>query len=194
MAPALGTITLTPWVLRPITRMASQASTLDPDGPGDLGELDRADELGQLARARAAVWPQGKPQERVLNAAPFLARYGPPLLEQVRELHLAPRAARLDVREHLLEIAHARRERLHLAQPAMHAIQPLAHELEGFAEALFERALQLLVDGDAIDSRKSGGYSLKPGALDRASAGFALFVLLSWMHLKCIPLLPDVIF
>ena len=37
--------------LRPITRMASQASTLDPDGPGDLGELDRADELGQLARA-----------------------------------------------------------------------------------------------------------------------------------------------
>jgi uncharacterized protein YllA (UPF0747 family) len=42
-------------------------------------------ELAQLARARAAVWPQGKPQERVLNAAPFLARYGPSLLEQVRD-------------------------------------------------------------------------------------------------------------
>jgi hypothetical protein len=31
------------------------------------------------------VWPQGKPQERVLNIAPFLARYGPPLLTEVHE-------------------------------------------------------------------------------------------------------------
>jgi bacillithiol biosynthesis cysteine-adding enzyme BshC len=42
-------------------------------------------ELAQLARARAAVWPHGKPQERVLNAAPFLARYGPSLLEELRD-------------------------------------------------------------------------------------------------------------
>jgi bacillithiol biosynthesis cysteine-adding enzyme BshC len=46
-------------------------------------------ELGQLGRARSAVWPQGKPQERVLNVVPFLARYGPPLLA---ELHEAIRA------------------------------------------------------------------------------------------------------
>jgi uncharacterized protein YllA (UPF0747 family) len=37
-------------------------------------------ELGQLARARTAVLPTGKPQERVLTVAPFLARYGPELL------------------------------------------------------------------------------------------------------------------
>ena len=37
-------------------------------------------ELGQLARARTAVVPDGKPQERVLTVAPFLARYGPVLL------------------------------------------------------------------------------------------------------------------
>ncbi len=37
-------------------------------------------ELTQLARARTAVWPQGKPQERLLTLAPFLARYGPMLL------------------------------------------------------------------------------------------------------------------
>jgi uncharacterized protein YllA (UPF0747 family) len=37
-------------------------------------------ELGQLARARTAVLPNGKPQERVLTLAPFLARYGPGLL------------------------------------------------------------------------------------------------------------------
>jgi bacillithiol synthase len=37
-------------------------------------------ELSQLARARGAVLPGGKPQERVLTIAPFVARYGPDLL------------------------------------------------------------------------------------------------------------------
>ena len=41
-------------------------------------------ELGQLARARTAVWPQGKPQERLLSIPPFLARYGPGLLTELR--------------------------------------------------------------------------------------------------------------
>jgi len=42
-------------------------------------------ELAQLARARTAVMPGGKPQERVLTVAPFLARYGPDLLSGLRE-------------------------------------------------------------------------------------------------------------
>ncbi len=37
-------------------------------------------ELGQIARARNAVLPLNKPQERVLTVAPFLARYGPDLM------------------------------------------------------------------------------------------------------------------
>jgi len=37
-------------------------------------------ELAQLARARASVRPEGKPQERVLALPGFLARYGPDLL------------------------------------------------------------------------------------------------------------------
>ena len=40
-------------------------------------------ELGQLAKARAAVLPNQKPQERVLTVAPFLARYGPALLPEL---------------------------------------------------------------------------------------------------------------
>jgi uncharacterized protein YllA (UPF0747 family) len=40
-------------------------------------------ELGQLAKARAAVLPNQKPQERVLTVASFLARYGPALLEEL---------------------------------------------------------------------------------------------------------------
>ncbi len=42
-------------------------------------------ELGQIARARAAVLPNGKPQERVLTAAPFLARHGPTLVEALTD-------------------------------------------------------------------------------------------------------------
>jgi len=37
-------------------------------------------ELTQIARARTAVLPGNKPQERVLTVAPFLARYGPDLV------------------------------------------------------------------------------------------------------------------
>ena len=40
-------------------------------------------ELGQIGRARTAVQPGGKPQERVLTVAPFLARYGPRLLDEL---------------------------------------------------------------------------------------------------------------
>jgi bacillithiol biosynthesis cysteine-adding enzyme BshC len=42
-------------------------------------------ELGQLARARTAVMPAGKPQERGLTIAPFLARYGPSLLAELTD-------------------------------------------------------------------------------------------------------------
>lgn len=42
-------------------------------------------ELGQIAKARGMVLPDNKPQERVLTVAPFLARYGPSLLIELRE-------------------------------------------------------------------------------------------------------------
>jgi Uncharacterized protein conserved in bacteria len=42
-------------------------------------------ELGQLTKARTAVMPGAKPQERVLTVAPFLARYGPALLAELAD-------------------------------------------------------------------------------------------------------------
>jgi uncharacterized protein YllA (UPF0747 family) len=39
--------------------------------------------VSQLARARAALMPEGKPQERVLTMASFLARYSGSLLDQI---------------------------------------------------------------------------------------------------------------
>ena len=47
-----------------------------------IAALKRANEtvLGQVARARSAVLPTGKPQERVLTYASFAIRYGPALL------------------------------------------------------------------------------------------------------------------
>ncbi|MGH7567646.1 MAG: bacillithiol biosynthesis protein BshC [Gemmatimonadales bacterium] len=48
-----------------------------------IASLKRGNEtlLGQLARARATVYPNGKPQERVLTIASFLIRHGPALLD-----------------------------------------------------------------------------------------------------------------
>jgi uncharacterized protein YllA (UPF0747 family) len=42
-------------------------------------------ELSQIARARTAVYPGGKPQERVLTVAPFIARYGPALITDLAD-------------------------------------------------------------------------------------------------------------
>jgi bacillithiol synthase len=42
-------------------------------------------ELGQITKARTLVLPDNKPQERVLTIAPFLARYGPGLIFEMRE-------------------------------------------------------------------------------------------------------------
>jgi bacillithiol biosynthesis cysteine-adding enzyme BshC len=40
-------------------------------------------ELGQVSRVRASLRPDGKPQERVLTLAPFLARYGKAFLDEM---------------------------------------------------------------------------------------------------------------
>jgi uncharacterized protein YllA (UPF0747 family) len=42
-------------------------------------------QLSQLARARAALAPQGEPQERVLTVGSFLARYGGGLLDDIAQ-------------------------------------------------------------------------------------------------------------
>jgi uncharacterized protein YllA (UPF0747 family) len=42
-------------------------------------------ELGQIAKARALVQPDNKPQERILTVAPFLARHGPALIVELSE-------------------------------------------------------------------------------------------------------------
>ncbi len=61
---------------------------------GHLGQLERkavqalkrreAETRQQVQRVREALMPGGKPQERVFPVLPFLARYGPRLLEAIR--------------------------------------------------------------------------------------------------------------
>lgn len=46
---------------------------------------DQTAAMTDLATLRAALVPAGKPQERMLNLFPLLARHGPPLLDAVRE-------------------------------------------------------------------------------------------------------------
>ncbi len=52
-----------------------------------VASLKRSNEtlVGQLARARAAVFPGGVPQERVLTYASMAIRYGPPLLAELED-------------------------------------------------------------------------------------------------------------
>jgi hypothetical protein len=50
-----------------------------------VASLKRANETlsGQLGRARASLFPEGKAQERALTAASFVARYGPELVDAI---------------------------------------------------------------------------------------------------------------
>ena len=87
-------------------RLAEQAARLDPTlartvqtarnaalgGTHEIekklvASLKRENEtlLRQVARARAAVYPRGQPQERVLTLASFLIRYGPALVEALEQ-------------------------------------------------------------------------------------------------------------
>lgn len=85
-------------------RLSGRAALVDPTlersalsaRNAALGRLDRLERklvasvkrrgdtvTGQIARARAALYPGGKPQERVLTLASFLVRYGPGLLDDL---------------------------------------------------------------------------------------------------------------
>jgi bacillithiol biosynthesis cysteine-adding enzyme BshC len=78
-----GAAEIDPTLVRPIQGARHQALSGTHDIEKKLVQhLKRRQEteLSQIARARTAVFPGGKPQERVLTAAPFLARYGPALL------------------------------------------------------------------------------------------------------------------
>ena len=71
---------------------------------------------------------------------------GEHLVEQGLELDFAPGAARLDVGQHLLQVADAGGQRVHFAEALVHLFQPFAHELERVAEALLKCRVQLLVN------------------------------------------------
>ena len=77
-----------PTIEKPIQNLSNQALRGTEDAEKKLVQhlKKRADtELTQIQRARTALQPGGKPQERVLTAATFLARYGPTLLEEAQQ-------------------------------------------------------------------------------------------------------------
>ncbi len=43
------------------------------------------DQLRRVEQAQATLWPHGASQERLVNPLPWLARYGPPLLDSLRQ-------------------------------------------------------------------------------------------------------------
>jgi uncharacterized protein YllA (UPF0747 family) len=85
LAAAIG---VDPTLERPVSAARQHAMTELADVEKKVqGHLKKREstELAQIARARAAVQPGGKPQERVLAGVSWIARYGTPVLEQVRD-------------------------------------------------------------------------------------------------------------
>jgi len=83
---ASGAVEIDPTLARPVEGARNQALGGTQDIEKKLIQhLKRRQEteLGQIGRARTAVQPGGKPQERVLTIAPFLAREGPRLVEEL---------------------------------------------------------------------------------------------------------------
>ena len=61
------------------------AQTIEKKLVASLKRLEGETLVRQIARARAAVYPVGQPQERVLTLASFLIRYGPGLVDGLEQ-------------------------------------------------------------------------------------------------------------
>jgi uncharacterized protein YllA (UPF0747 family) len=61
------------------------AQTIEKKLVASLKRLEGETLVRQIGRARAAVYPDGHPQERVLTIASFLVRYGPALLDGLEQ-------------------------------------------------------------------------------------------------------------
>ena len=77
------------------------------------------------------------------------------LFEERAELDLTPGAARLDVGEHLLQVAYTARQASHLAEALLYGFEAIADELERLAKSLFEGCFE--------------AFRRRPGAFGRAS-------------------------
>jgi uncharacterized protein YllA (UPF0747 family) len=75
--------TIDPTIEKPIHNLGNQALVGTEEVEKRLVnhlKKRQATETQQIARARELVLPLGRPQERVVTVAPWLARYGPALL------------------------------------------------------------------------------------------------------------------
>jgi uncharacterized protein YllA (UPF0747 family) len=63
----------------------SGTQTIEKKLVASLKRLEGETLVRQIARARAAVYPEGQPQERVLTLASFLIRYGPALVDALEQ-------------------------------------------------------------------------------------------------------------
>src|SRR2546422_11733143 len=61
------------------------AQTIEKKLVASLKRLEGETLVRQIARARAAVYPTGQPQERVLTLPSFLIRYGPGLVDALEQ-------------------------------------------------------------------------------------------------------------
>ncbi len=83
---ARAAATIDPTIEKPILNLCNQAMTGTQEAEKRLVNHLRKRQVienQQISRARELVLPLGKPQERVLTVAPWLARFGPALTEEL---------------------------------------------------------------------------------------------------------------
>ena len=106
------------------------------------------------------------------------------LFQERSELRLAKNAARLDVGEQMLEVAHALGQGLHFAQAFVHLLKLVGHLLETCAQARLQSGLELFVHRGAhlIEFGGVGGLQLGELGVQRlahlgqgAGTGFTQF-------------------
>lgn len=88
-ALAKAAAVIDPTIEKPIRNLANQAASGTQDAEKKLvNHLKKRQEVEtqQIGRARELVAPLGKPQERVHTIAPWLARYGPSLLDDLESV------------------------------------------------------------------------------------------------------------
>src|SRR5205823_14058416 len=62
-----------------------RCTTIEKKLVASLKRLEGETLIRQIARARAAVYPQGQPQERELTLSSFSIRYGPALVDALEQ-------------------------------------------------------------------------------------------------------------
>ena len=112
---------------------------------GINGQPDRLPIVRAARQANGKVHPVFAARHGGVLGGVLIGRQN--LLQQRRQLRLAKHAARFDIGQQMLEVAHALRQRVHFAQAFVHLLQTVGDLFEALAQARLQGGLQFFIHG-----------------------------------------------